>query len=140
MRIARSTAWLLSLFVSISLAACSPQADPRTPHAPLPGLPIGRVAAGQQRALRRDPTTQLRCLDCHGAQGNHPLSADIPRLGGQYDDYLAYALVSYRQRTRVQAVMNLQAAPLTDQDIADLAVYFAAQPSQLQDLSQARRH
>lgn len=66
------------------------------------------------------------CAACHGADGNSPTSA-FPKLAGQNDDYLAQALKAYRSKARTNAIMNGQAAALSDQDIADLAAYFASQ-------------
>ena len=59
-------------------------------------------------------------------------------LAGQYRDYLAHALQMYRDGDRAHPLMAQQAADLTDQEIADLAAYFAAQPSRLTDLSQVK--
>ncbi len=66
------------------------------------------------------------CAACHGADGNSPTSA-FPKLAGQNDDYLAHSLKAYRDKSRTNAIMNGQAANLSDQDIADLAAYFASQ-------------
>jgi len=66
------------------------------------------------------------CAACHGADGNSPTSA-FPKLAGQNDDYLAQALKAYKNKVRTNAIMNGQAAGLSDQDIADLAAYFASQ-------------
>lgn len=66
------------------------------------------------------------CAGCHGADGNSPSPA-FPKLAGQNDDYLEKALRDYRSKVRVNALMNGQAANLSDQDIADLAAYFASQ-------------
>ena len=41
---------------------------------------------------------------------------------------------AYRDGDREHALMSQQAVDLSDQQIADLAAYFAAQPSQLRDL------
>lgn len=67
------------------------------------------------------------CAACHGADGNSPTPA-FPKIAGQNDDYLAYALKAYRSKARSNAIMNGQAANLSDQDIADLSAYFASQP------------
>lgn len=100
------------------------------------GLPTGSVEAGAQLAERKGAATGQSCVDCHGAGGNAPIDPTYPRLGGQYRDYLAHAIQMYRDGERAHALMGQQAASLTDQEIADLAAYFAAQPSSLVDLSQ----
>jgi cytochrome c553 len=68
------------------------------------------------------------CLGCHGIDGykNAAPVYHVPKLGGQTADYLEIALQGYRRGTRRHATMQAQAATLADQDIADLAAYFAS--------------
>ena len=98
------------------------------------GLPAGRIAAGEQRAQVKSEATKQSCIDCHGPEGNVPIDATYPKLGGQYGDYIAHALQAYRAGDRQNALMTPQAAELTDQDISDLSAYFGSRPSQLRDL------
>lgn len=83
-----------------------------------PTWAAGNAAAGKAKSTA--------CASCHGADGNSPTPA-FPKLAGQNDDYLEHALKAYRSKARVNAIMNGQAANLSDQDIADLAAYFASQ-------------
>lgn len=71
------------------------------------------------------------CAACHGADGNKPISADIPRLAGQHADYLARALTDYKSGARKDPVMNGQAAALSAQDIQDIASYYQRQRGDL---------
>mgnify|MGYP003621582604 CR=1 FL=1 len=130
-----------ALAAALFLAACGQEAS--SPEAASEGaaatsspvgLPPGRVAAGEQLAAAKGKATGQSCVDCHGPDGNVPIDASYPKLGGQYADYLAYALLSYRKGERQHPLMTPQAASLSDQDIADLAAYFASRPSQLRDL------
>lgn len=98
------------------------------------GLPAGHVDAGETLAHAKGKATGQACVDCHGEGGNAPLAPDYPKLGGQYADYLAHSLQMYRDGDRDDPLMAQQAKGLTDQQIADLAAYFAAQPSHLRDL------
>lgn len=98
------------------------------------GLPNGAVEAGEQAANVKSAATGQTCIDCHGAAGNVPIDPTYPKIGGQFRDYLAHSLQAYRDGDREHALMSQQAADLSDQQIADLAAYFAAQPSQLRDL------
>ncbi len=98
------------------------------------GLPEGRIAEGEALANAKGQATGQSCIDCHGADGNVPLDESYPKLGGQYRDYLAHAIQQYRSGTREHALMSQQAINLTDQQIADVAAYFASRPSQLRDL------
>ena len=129
---------LLPLLLIGLLTACGgaeedPNAQPmRTTSSA--GLPTGRVDAGEQAANVKSAATGQTCIDCHGAGGNVPLDPTYPKIGGQYRDYLAHAMQAYRDGDREHALMSQQAVDLSDQQIADLAAYFAAQPSQLRDL------
>ncbi len=67
------------------------------------------------------------CQSCHGMDGNLVLSDEYPRLGGQHEDYLVMALKAYRSGDRENAIMSSFARNLSDQDIADLAAWFARQ-------------
>jgi len=66
------------------------------------------------------------CAACHGPDGNSA-TADFPRIAGQYPDYLSKALRDYKSGARKDPVMSGFAAPLTAQEIQNLAAYFASQ-------------
>lgn len=131
----------MALAIATALAACGGEAPADPAHAPSAGhrsssagLPAGRVAEGEQKANAKGAATGQSCIDCHGADGNAPIDPTYPKLGGQYRDYLAHSLQMYREGTREHALMSSQAKDLDDQQIADLAAYFASRPSQLRDL------
>ncbi|MET3107555.1 cytochrome c553 [Oxalobacteraceae bacterium GrIS 2.11] len=76
------------------------------------------------------------CAACHGADLNSPIDPTYPKLAGQHQNYLAHALVAYRRgggvaNGRVNAIMNGQAKPLTDKDIANITAYIASLPGNL---------
>jgi cytochrome c553 len=79
----------------------------------------GDYEAGKEKAAA--------CAACHGADGNKPITPDIPRLGGQYYDYLVHSLKAYRSGARENAMMSPMAKPLTDKEIKDVAWYFSKQ-------------
>ena len=108
----RIPAWVAWL----SLALCSALAA--TPVTAL----AGDAEAGKTKAAT--------CEACHGAdgKGTNPM---YPVLAGQYEDYLVHSLRAYRDGTRKNAIMAGLAAPLTDEDIEDLAAYYASMPSAL---------
>ncbi len=68
------------------------------------------------------------CLGCHGIDGyrNAYPSFRVPKLGGQSAAYLEIALRGYRDGTREHPTMVAQASSLSDQQIADVAAYFAS--------------
>ena len=67
------------------------------------------------------------CAACHGMDGNSP-TPDYPKIGGQYEDYLAKALRDYKSGARKNPIMAGFAGALTRQDIANLAAHYASQP------------
>ena len=130
---------------ALALSACGKQESAEAGHEPAhasssAGLPDGDAAAGKALATKKGASGQA-CVDCHGADGNTPLDGTYPKLGGQYADYLAYALQAYRDGKRsgtgTTDLMAVQAKGLTDQQIADLAAYFASVQGQLKDLKDA---
>lgn len=132
-----STARLAILLVAaLGLVACGDgtSASGVASASSVNALPDGRIAEGELRANAKGAATGQSCIDCHGIDGNIPLDPTYPRLGGQYRDYLAHALHAYRSGARDHALMSSQARDLDDQQIADLAAYFASRPSQLSDL------
>lgn len=73
------------------------------------------------------------CATCHGADGNSLIDMN-PHLAGQHEAYLAKQLREFRLASqtggaegRNNAVMNGMAAALSDQDILDLAAWYASQ-------------
>jgi cytochrome c553 len=70
------------------------------------------------------------CAACHGADGNSPTSA-FPIIAGQYEDYLIRAMEDYKTGKRGNPIMTGFAGPLSDEDRADLAAFFASQKSGL---------
>lgn len=66
------------------------------------------------------------CAACHGADGNSQ-SGQFPNLAGQSWRYIYIELKDYKEGRRSDPVMTAMAAPLSRQDMIDIANYFAAQ-------------
>lgn len=66
------------------------------------------------------------CAACHGPDGNS-FNPEWPRLAGQHAEYLVRQLEAFRSGARVNPLMTPVVANLSDQDIADLAAFYAAQ-------------
>ena len=78
--------------------------------------------------LERGAELADACMGCHGIPGyrNAYPSYRVPKLGGQHQEYLEIALRGYRDQQRGHATMHAQAVDLSDDDIRDLAAYFAS--------------
>src|SRR5260370_1961787 len=72
------------------------------------------------------------CMACHGPGGN-ALVPTFPRLAGQRPDYLYWHLVEYKRGHVPESPMTAQVANLSDEDMRDLAAFFAAQTPQTPD-------
>jgi len=83
-------------------------------------IAAGDAAAGQAKAAS--------CAACHGADGIATVPT-YPSLAGQNEAYLVSSMQSYKAKQRqggMAAIMEMQAANLSDQDIADISAYYAA--------------
>ncbi|MDO8533591.1 MAG: cytochrome c [Xanthobacteraceae bacterium] len=64
------------------------------------------------------------CAGCHGANGEGV--APNPTLAGKKEDQLIQAMKDYKSGRRDNAVMKAFASQLSDQDMANLAAYYAS--------------
>jgi cytochrome c553 len=66
------------------------------------------------------------CAACHGPDGNSLITAN-PVLAGQHPEYLYKQLANYKSGQRKNPIMSLQVATLSDDDMRNLAAWFASQ-------------
>ena len=95
---------LRAVLLAAALAACS-------------GAAVAGAEAGKAKARP--------CSVCHGPLGVAILP-EAPNLAGQPETYLAEQLKAYRGGKRTHQIMSLMAKPLSDDDIDDLAAWFAS--------------
>lgn len=98
----RSSSWLLLLVGVTTLGHAAP----------------GDAAKGRQLA-------QV-CAACHGTDGNSLLPAN-PSLAGQHADYILKQLKNFKSGDRKNAIMAPMVANLSDDDMKNVAAYFASQ-------------
>lgn len=77
-------------------------------------------------SVGRGATLALRCAMCHGARGLS--EANSPNLAGQYAAVVYKELRDFQSGARKSAVMAPLVAGLSDQDMRDLAAYYAYLP------------
>ncbi|NIC43123.1 cytochrome c [Aquabacterium sp. A08] len=80
----------------------------------------GDVKAGESKAAM--------CIGCHGIPGyqnSFPEIHKVPKISGQSDKFIAASLVAYQKGERKHPSMRGIAGSLTEQDIADLAAFYA---------------
>jgi cytochrome c553 len=88
----------------------------------------GSADAGKARAIT--------CTACHGPEGKsaNPL---WPNLAGQNASYLLAQLQAFKSGARQDPLMGAQAMMLSDEDMANLAVYFESAPAGTQAVADA---
>ncbi len=77
----------------------------------------GDVKAGRAKAMM--------CQACHGLDGLSK-TPDAPNIAGQIEPYLVAQLQAFKSGARKNDAMSVIAPSLSDQDIEDVAAYFAA--------------
>jgi len=76
----------------------------------------GDAAEGQARSRS--------CATCHGANGIAGMP-NVPSLAAQNEQYLLKALADYKSGARKDDMMTLIVQRLSDEDMANLAAYYA---------------
>ncbi len=94
--------------------------------APLAAVAQGTAVKGDAKA---GEGKIAMCIGCHaipGYKASFPHVYHVPMISGQSQAYLASALEAYRKGDRSHPTMRGIAGSLSDQDIADLAAYYAS--------------
>ena len=99
---------LVSLLLSLGVSAAAQAANPI----------VGDAEAGKAKVAV--------CGACHGADGNSA-APNFPKLAGQGEKYLLKQLHDVKSGKRQIVEMTGMLTNLSDQDLADIAAYFASQ-------------
>jgi len=86
-------------------------------------------ASGEGDPARGRARAQM-CEGCHGIvdyRTAYPAVYAVPKIGGQQAAYIVKTLEDYKKGARKHPTMRGIAATLSDQDMADLASYYAAE-------------
>ena len=86
----------------------------------------GVTQAAGDAAAAKDKLSM--CEGCHGIDGYRtafPSAYHVPKIGGQHAEYIIKALEGYKSGTRSHPTMTGLAKTLSQQDIEDLAAYYA---------------
>lgn len=117
----RPTIKLLFLFITLFTLIASSGAEVTGDR----GEEIARrMGSGNPVAGKLKSDTEL-CQGCHGETGINAISS-YPKLTGQYAGYIVKQLLNFKSGVRQHPVMNGMAENVSDDDIADIAAYFAS--------------
>jgi cytochrome c553 len=92
----------------------------------LMALAVPAQAAGDPKAGKLKTSM---CAGCHGIPGwrtSYPAVYSVPVLGGQHAEYIVSALKAYKSGERKHPSMMGIAGSLSEQDMEDLAAYYAS--------------
>jgi cytochrome c553 len=76
---------------------------------------------------QRGGAISKQCAACHGNDGVS-IDNNIPNLAGQHYSYLLEQMIAYKQKSRNNPIMNEMIGPLSQQQIEDIAAYYASVP------------
>jgi cytochrome c553 len=93
------------------------------------GLVDGSLEAGKTKAIR--------CGACHGPDGNS-VNPQWPSIAGQHAPYIVRQLEAFQNGERTNILMSSQTITMTEQDMKDVAVFFAAQPAAAKSVADPR--
>ncbi len=93
----------------------------------------GATLSAQAQEIKGDAARGAKlnatCIGCHGIQGyqsSFPEVHKVPAIAGQNAKYIMAALDAYKRGERKHPTMRAVAGSLSEQDMADLAAYYAA--------------
>jgi cytochrome c553 len=98
----------------------------------------GQALKPSGRPVGTAPKASQTCVACHGNDGVG-IMPTYPNLAGQHEDYIVNSLHSYKSGVRKNPIMSGMAAPLTEQDIRDLARYYSSQRPSLCATDEVRK-
>lgn len=97
----------------------------------VPALILAAGAAAWAKGdVERGKRLARECFACHGQDGYSP-SPINPKIGGQHERYLFLSLKEYRDGGRSHSLMRGSVLGKTDQELEDIAAYYAIQPGYL---------
>lgn len=92
----------------------------------------GTIHAAEPGLAERGEQVAAACVACHQADGSgrHVAGGESwPRMAGLNADYLYRQLVDFKSGTRQSASMQAFASMLDDEQMRDVAAYYAAMPA-----------
>jgi cytochrome c553 len=91
------------------------------------------LSTADAQSIGRGATLAHQCAICHGPAGFS--RADAPNLSGQYASAIYKELKDFKSGARSNAIMTPFAAKLSEQDVVDVASYYAYLPRLPEDRS-----
>ena len=84
------------------------------------------AAEGDAKAAENKNSMWVGCHSIPGYKASFPVVYSVPMIAGQNAKYIESALQAYKKGDRNHPTMRAIAETLSDQDMADLAAYYAS--------------
>ncbi len=122
------------------LAAYYSELGVKSGEAPPPATPA-KLPNAQVHAL----LARANCASCHGANFDTPIDGSMPKLAGQYSDYLFVALKAYKTENnphvgRANPIMGAMAKGYTDAELKAMSSYIGSLPGDVKTIPEFRVH
>ena len=117
---------LLTTLSALAVASVTVLAHAQAPTPATPATPATAPAAASPKSIE---AKVAMCVGCHGIKGyqaSFPEVYKVPMISGQGAKYIVAALTAYKQGERRHPTMRGIAESLSEQDMSDIAAYYAA--------------
>ena len=84
--------------------------------------PLGTLSAAADTAAGKSKSSS--CASCHGTNGEG--MGDNPKIAGMATNKFSQAVQAYKSGTKKHMMMEMMTKSLSDQDIANLAAFYAS--------------
>ncbi len=91
-------------------------------------MTLSLIWAAQSADIEAGKAKSAVCTICHGQNGIG-MTPMYPNLAGQKAPYLEKQIKAFRDGIRQDPTMKPMVAPLSDEDIANIAAYYADLPA-----------
>lgn len=108
--------------------AWSQAAKGKTKNQPPAAKAAAPAAFKGDAVVGQDKADAERCVECHGTHGQGTHEARFARLAGQHPAYIVRQVEHFRSGARKNDAMAIGARAVADDDLRDIAAFFASQP------------
>ena len=103
----------------------------------------GHVSSVMAQDAKNGEKKAAMCIGCHGIpeyQASFPEIHKVPMIAGQGAPYIVAALTAYKKGERKHPTMRAIAGSLSEQDMADLAAFYATEAKNVPVLAAKPAH
>lgn len=125
---------VLASTLIFSLAVAAPGSGNKAGGVPSKQVKASVPPSSGNPVLGKEKAENERCFECHGengqgvVQGSNGVENKFAKLAGQLPSYILKQIQDFRSGARKHDQMAIVARNVSDEDVRDIAAYFAALP------------